>query len=222
MNKPKNHILVIFGASGDLTYRKLVPAVFDLHHQKLLPKHFAILGLGRTQLENKEFRTKMEKGIKEFALHKTDNTEILNDFLDKLFYYSFDTKSADEYKGFKEHLLQLDQSCGTEQNFIYYLATPPSMYEIIPAHLSAQDLGNENHGFKRLIVEKPFGYDLKTAKKLNKSLLHNFEEEQIYRIDHYLGKETVQNLLVITSYSIHYTKLYENLALLATPSSGAA
>lgn len=196
MNIPKNHILVIFGASGDLTYRKLVPAVFDLYNQKLLPEHFAILGLGRTNLTDADFRSKMKEGIKQFALNKTDNEPKLSAFLDKLFYYSFNTKSADEYAGFKAHLLELDQKCNTNNNFIYYLATPPSMYEVIPAHLANQGLSDETKGFKRLIVEKPFGYDLSTAQKLNKHLLNHFDEEQIYRIDHYLGKETVQNLLV--------------------------
>lgn len=196
MNIPKNHILVIFGASGDLTYRKLVPAVFDLHNQNLLPDRFAVLGLGRTALSEADFRTKMKDGIEQFALNKPTDEAELNAFLDKLFYYSFNTKAADEYAGFKNHLWELDQQCQTAGNFIYYLATPPSMYEIIPAHLAEQGLGDESNGFKRLIVEKPFGYDLSTAQKLNGHLLQHFKEEQIYRIDHYLGKETVQNLLV--------------------------
>ncbi len=196
MKKPKNHILVIFGASGDLTYRKLVPAVYDLHQQNLLPENFAILGLGRTELSDEEFRLKMKAGIKSFALQKTEDESVLNTYLDKLFYYSFNTKEKEEYAGFKGRLLELDQQCNTDHNFIFYLATPPSMYEIIPAYLSAFEFNDESTGFKRLIVEKPFGYNLETAQKLNKKLLHCFKEEQIYRIDHYLGKETVQNLLV--------------------------
>lgn len=196
MNKPKDHILVIFGASGDLTYRKLVPAVYDLHQQNLLPDNFAILGLGRTDLSDEEFRQKMKEGIKSFALQKADDDAVLDAYLDKLFYYSFNTKEKEEYAGFKGRLLELDLQQNTGQNFIFYLATPPSMYEIIPAYLSAFEFNDESTGFKRLIVEKPFGYNLNTAQKLNKKLLHCFHEEQIYRIDHYLGKETVQNLLV--------------------------
>lgn len=196
MKQAKNHILVIFGASGDLTHRKLVPAVFDLFEQNLLPEKFAILGIGRTNLSNEAFRAKMKDGIRQFALNKPESEEQLNAYLEKLHYFSFDTKDPDEYCLLKGRLRELDEQCGTENNFIYYLATPPSMYEVIPAQLAGQDLGKENTGFKRLIVEKPFGYNLKTAEKLNNELLQHFNEEQIYRIDHYLGKETVQNLLV--------------------------
>ncbi len=196
MNQPKNHILVIFGASGDLTYRKLVPAVYDLFDQNLLPENFAILGLGRTELENDAFRSKMKEGIEQFAMNKVKDEKHLQTYLEKLHYFSFDTKSPDEYTLLKGQLRELDEQYNTNSNFIFYMATPPSMYEIIPEQLAAQGLSDEKTGFKRLIVEKPFGYDLATAKKLNKELLQYFKEEQIYRIDHYLGKETVQNLLV--------------------------
>ncbi|TAJ15004.1 glucose-6-phosphate dehydrogenase [Marinilabiliaceae bacterium JC017] len=196
MRVPQNHILVIFGASGDLTHRKLIPAVFDLFHQKLLPNNFAILGLGRTNHSNETFRQKMRDGINQFALKAPENEQQLNDYLAKLHYYSFNTKDKSEYADFRDHLIQLDRKQGTNGNFIYYLATPPSMYEVIPEQLAIQKLNNENDGFKRLIVEKPFGYNLDTAQKLNKDLLQYFQEDQIYRIDHYLGKETVQNLLV--------------------------
>ncbi len=198
MKTPKNHILVIFGASGDLTYRKLVPAVFDLYDKKFLPNNFAILGLGRTELTDNQFREKMKEGIEKFALNKTDSslTSKIDAFLQKLFYYAFNTKEENEYAGFKDKLLGLDKDLGTDNNFIFYLATPPSMYTIIPCHLAKHGLNNEDEGFSRLIVEKPFGYDLETAKELNDSLFRNFREKQIYRIDHYLGKETVQNLLV--------------------------
>jgi glucose-6-phosphate 1-dehydrogenase len=198
MKIPKNHTLVIFGASGDLTYRKLVPAVFDLFTKNTLPEKFAILGVGRTKLENEEFRKKMQDGIKEFSSTAKDNgkEEKIIDFSNKLFYTSLNTKNEDDYAGFRDHLMQLDKENGTEENFIFYLATPPSMYTIIPCYLAKFGLNNEEKGFKRLIVEKPFGYDLESAQSLNTSLLHNFEEDQIYRIDHYLGKETVQNLLV--------------------------
>ena len=196
MNKPKNHILVIFGASGDLTYRKLIPAVFDLFNQKLLPKNFAILGIGRTEMENEDFRSKMQEGIEQFSVTKPAGKDEISSFVNQLYYFSFDTQSPDEYALLKWQLRELDEKCGTDGNFIYYMATPPSMYSVIPAQLAKQGLSDENDGFKRLIVEKPFGYDLETAQKLNKELLQHFKEEQIYRIDHYLGKETVQNLLV--------------------------
>ncbi len=198
MRKPKNHILVIFGASGDLTYRKLVPAVFDLYNKDLLPENFAILGVGRTEFENTELREKMKEGILEFANTSKEKgcEENIEAFTNKLYYYSLNTKEESEYVAFKEYLFELDSKIHTDKNFIFYLATPPSLYTIIPEFLAKQGLNNEEDGFKRLIVEKPFGYDLQSAQALNKELLQNFEEDQIYRIDHYLGKETVQNLLV--------------------------
>lgn len=196
MKKPEKHLLVIFGASGDLTYRKLVPSVFDLFTQNLLPDEFGILGLGRTEMSNMVFREKMSEGIEKFAMTKAKDKGQLGLFLDKLYYYAFNTKEESEYLPFKIELERLNQQLKTASNYIFYLATPPNMYPIVPAHLAKYGLNKEDEGFKRLIVEKPFGYDLKSAQDLNKSLLHGFREEQIYRIDHYLGKETVQNLLV--------------------------
>jgi glucose-6-phosphate 1-dehydrogenase len=193
MKTPKNHILVIFGASGDLAKRKLIPALADLYKQNFLPEKFAVLGVGRTNLSNEDFREKMKEGIDEFASKKEGEDD---GFLDKLFYYSFNTKNGPEYVGFRERLEALDAEAGTGRNFIFYLATPPSMYALIPKHLASQDLNRNEKGFRRLIVEKPFGRDLESAKKLNAGLREYFSEEQIYRIDHYLGKETVQNLLV--------------------------
>ncbi|SMO69463.1 glucose-6-phosphate 1-dehydrogenase [Saccharicrinis carchari] len=210
MKTPKNHILVIFGASGDLTYRKLVPAVYDLYDKNMLPKNFAVLGLGRTELSDNQFRRKMEEGIEKFALNNTGSAlkSKIDTFLQKLYYYAFNTKEEQEYAGFKDKLLALDKELGTENNFIFYLATPPSMYTTIPCHLARQGLNNEDEGYSRLVVEKPFGYDLESAQQLNESLFRNFRERQIYRIDHYLGKETVQNLLVTRFSNTIYEPLW--------------
>ncbi|WP_430934704.1 glucose-6-phosphate dehydrogenase [Saccharicrinis sp. 156] len=210
MKTPKNHILVIFGASGDLTYRKLVPAVFDLYDQNVLPENFAILGLGRTQLSDDAFREKMKEGIEQFALnHKNvSQNDKVDSFLQQLFYHGFNTKEEGEYEGLKDKLFELDGKLGTDRNLIFYLATPPSMYTVIPCHLAKHGLSKEEDGFRRLIVEKPFGYDLETARELNVSLLKHFNEEQLYRIDHYLGKETVQNLLVTRFSNAIYEPLW--------------
>lgn len=191
-----NQLLIIFGASGDLTYRKLIPAIWDLYENKNLPTHFAILGLGRTALSDEAFREKMLDGIVKFALKKPSDTKTAEAFLAKLFYYSFDPQSTQEYAGFKSYLFNLDQQFGTQENFIFYLATPPNLYQTIPVELANQNLNCEKQGFKRIIIEKPFGYDLTSARALNQILLQHFQEDQVYRIDHYLGKETVQNLLV--------------------------
>lgn len=196
MIKPQNHILVIFGASGDLTYKKLIPSVWDLFEQNNLPDKFAVLGLGRTSLSAEEFRTKMKEGIKSYALKKPSSDEQLDKFTGMLHYYAFDPQDSNGYDGFKSRLENLVKETGTGNNIIYYLSTPPSLYGVIPEELAKHGMNRENDGFKRIIIEKPFGYNLETAQHLNKQILSYFDEEQIYRIDHYLGKETVQNLLV--------------------------
>ncbi len=193
MKKPQNHILVIFGASGDLAYRKLIPALADLQEQNLLPEKFAVLGVGRTRLSDEDFREKMSQGIREFASKKDNNIKA---FASQLYYYDFNTKEPEEYKGLKTKLEELNKRLKTGHNFIFYLATPPSVYATAAKSLAQQGLNDQTGGFSRLIVEKPFGRDLASAQELNRQLLKHFGEEQIYRIDHYLGKETVQNLLV--------------------------
>lgn len=195
--KIQDQLLVIFGASGDLTYRKLVPALFDLHMQGSLPANFAVLGVARSSFTDESFRKKMEDGIRKFAKGSKDIKEKdLKEFVKKLFYLSINTDNADDYSILKEHLEKLSNSQKTGSNYIYYLSTPPALYPLIPEFLAKQGLNSEKDGFKRIIIEKPFGTDLKSAIELNKSLLKNYNEEQIYRIDHYLGKETVQNVLV--------------------------
>lgn len=192
MKKPVNQILVIFGASGDLTKRKLIPAIFDLHAQGLLPERFAILGVSRTDLSDLDFRQRMLEFLPKDKKHE----KLLNDFLEKLWYQSLSTADNYEYPILRDRLMTLAKELDIAENFIFYLSTPPQLYELIPQGLASVGLNDSSSGFKRLIVEKPFGTDLKSARLLNTNLLHYFTEEQIYRIDHYLGKETVQNMLV--------------------------
>ena len=196
MRKPNNQLLIIFGASGDLTYKKLIPSVYDLHTQGLLPENFGILGLGRTEMDDSEFRSKMSEAIDGYASTPIDKPEIKEKFLDYLHYYSFNTKEKGEYSQLSNKIATLNSELKTDENYIFYLATPPSMYPTISEYLAAESLNCEKNGFKRLIVEKPFGLDLESAQELNKSLQLHYDEDQLYRIDHYLGKETVQNLLV--------------------------
>ena len=193
----QDQLLVIFGASGDLTYRKLVPALFDLYKQGSLPSNFAVLGVARSSFTDDSFREKMEDGIRKFAKGAKDiDEDDLKKFAQKLFYLSINTDSADDYATLKEYLERLSESQNTGHNYIYYLSTPPALYPLVPKFLAKQGLNSEKDGFKRIIIEKPFGTDLKSAIDLNKALLKNYDEDQIYRIDHYLGKETVQNVLV--------------------------
>lgn len=196
MRAPENLILVIFGASGDLTERKLMPAVYDLHKQKLLPYRFAVVGVGRTEYSDGAFREKMMQGIEKNQNEDKNAPEILRSFCQNLYYVSLDTRSADDYRKLKDRLATLDAELQTGGNFIFYMATPPELYPIIPQNLAAHDLNKQKTGWRKLIIEKPFGYDLASARSLNQKLLRFFKEDQIYRIDHYLGKETVQNILV--------------------------
>ncbi|MEE4286856.1 MAG: glucose-6-phosphate dehydrogenase, partial [Mariniphaga sp.] len=188
MKKPENHILIIFGASGDLTKRKLIPALFDLYEQDLLPEKFAVLGASRTELSDEKFRKKADEFLpldKETA-----------DFKNKLFYESVSPNEPDDFIKLKERLKKLEKDRSIESNYIFYLSTPPSVYESIAQNLAEQNLSKSEKYFRRIIVEKPFGTDLESARELNKNLLHYFNENQVYRIDHYLGKESVQNMLV--------------------------
>lgn len=193
MIKADNHILVIFGASGDLTTRKLLPALFNLFCDKLLPDSFAILGVGRTPLNDTNFRNKINSSF----IEAESNSDLVNSFISLLHYISIDTSDKDSYSALKAKLKELNTIYNANGNYIFYLATPPTLYRIIPEALSLHGLSkNRNGAWRRLIVEKPFGYDLRSARQLNKDLLLFFNEDQIYRIDHYLGKETVQNLMV--------------------------
>jgi len=196
MKKTTNQALVIFGASGDLTYRKLIPAVFDLYMNDSLPEGYAVLGVSRTTFTDNQFRKKMKEGIRLFAHYKEAATEKIHDFLSRLYYLSIDTGKGEEYVLVKDKLDSLNKKLHLDQNYIFYLSTPPSLYSTIPKYLYGQGLTLQHKGFRRIIIEKPFGRDLASAIELNEQLLEFFGEDQIYRIDHYLGKETVQNLMV--------------------------
>ncbi|NAS11688.1 glucose-6-phosphate dehydrogenase [Poritiphilus flavus] len=197
MNKTENQMLVIFGASGDLTARKLIPAIFNLYKGKHLPKNFVVLGISRSNLSDEDFRQRV---VYDSQYLKDElngaNDAFVKGFADMLYYEDLGDNYDTDYSGLRARIEKLSSAHGTGSNMIYYLSTPPNLYEIIAKNLSDQDLTREENGWKRIIVEKPFGYSLETAKELNDALHKYFEEPQIYRIDHYLGKETVQNLLV--------------------------
>lgn len=194
MKKPENSILVIFGATGDLTKRKLIPSLFALETQNLLPEKFAILGSSRSEKSDDEFRELMRDSLKKYA-GSADSKQI-ESFINKICYQSVDAFDADDYPNLLKKLKSLREELSISGNTIFYLSTPPSLYGVIPQNLAKLDLNKEDDGWKRVIIEKPFGYDLKSAEELNKLLNQSWLEHQLYRIDHYLGKETVQNLLV--------------------------
>ena len=189
-----NSCIVIFGASGDLTQRMLIPALYNLYIHQKLPPSFAILGVSRTAYSDQAFREKLIENIKK---DKNTDNKLLQEFCEHLFYQAIDTANVDDYTPLKKRITEINTALHLSNNTLFYLATPPSLYSIIPQHLAAVGLNDEKDGWKRLIVEKPFGYDLESALKLDDSLYQYFKEPQIYRIDHYLGKETVQNMLVL-------------------------
>ena len=189
-----NNCIVIFGASGDLTHRKLIPALYNLYKIGRLSENFSVLGVARSELNDETFREKMRE-----ALIRNEETtpETLDAFCSHLYYQAVNTSDAQDYGKLVPRLDDLHDKYKTCGNTLYYMSTPPSLYGVIPECLAAHGLNTEEYGWKRIIVEKPFGYDEKTAQALDVQIHRFFEEHQIYRIDHYLGKETVQNLLVL-------------------------
>ena len=187
MTKPDNQILVIFGATGDLTRRKLIPALYSLEVQNLLPERFAILGVGRSAHTDESFRD---------SLVMSQDQSSWNEFARKIFYQSLGTEDSSTYQILDQRLGAVREQLKINGNTIFYLSTPPSLYGVIPHHLADQKLNEERDGWKRLIIEKPFGYDLESAMNLHREMQKSWREDQIFRIDHYLGKETVQNVLV--------------------------
>ena len=190
-------VLVIFGAAGDLTQRLLMPALYNLAHHHLLPEHFALVGLARNDMSDESFRQTMRRAIDQSArIGKIDPT--LWDSLEKRLHYLsgvFDDPAG--YTRLQEKLAQCDRDYHTQGNYLFYLATPPTFFGEIAQQLGRVDLVQErDQGWRRLIIEKPFGRDLDSARILNRTVLSVFGEHQVYRIDHYLGKETVQNILV--------------------------
>lgn len=193
MKTTENNTIVIFGASGDLTKRKLIPSLYELFKKDNLAKDFAILGVSRTAYSDQEYRNKLCQFISQELQQEPEFAK----FISHVYYQAIDTAEVADYVLVKERLAELAEKHNTAGNTLYYLATPPSLYPVIPRHLVAHGLNSEEHGWKRLVVEKPFGYDSNSAINLDKELYQFFREDQIYRIDHYLGKETVQNLLVL-------------------------
>jgi glucose-6-phosphate 1-dehydrogenase len=183
--------VVIFGASGDLTQRKLIPALYNLCLKLRLPEPFTIVGVSRSPFSHEEFREKVRKGAQEY----TKNTFRDSDwaaFAQRIFYNSGNATQSEDYRKLDEFLKEKE---GGDADRLYYLSTAPSLYEPTVENLGAAGLAEEDGGWRRIIIEKPFGYDLESARALNKRVHAVFDESQVYRIDHYLGKETAQNIL---------------------------
>ncbi len=185
--------IVIFGASGDLTERKLLPALYSLHRRDQLPACVRIVGVARTEYTDEEFREHVRAGIQEFAASKYD-PDAWAHCAENIFYLAGDATDPDDMRRLHAGLSELEQE---PANRLYYLAVAPDLYVPITQNLGRQHMARRRNVWRRIVVEKPFGHDLASARELNATLHEVFEESQIYRIDHYLGKETAQNILFL-------------------------
>ncbi|HMF91146.1 MAG TPA: glucose-6-phosphate dehydrogenase, partial [Candidatus Angelobacter sp.] len=189
-------VMVIFGASGDLTARKLLPALYNMAKSNLLSREFAVVGVGRNDYTIDQFRQMMAEKLQSFATNGVE-ADLREWLLRRLYYVSGDFNDDGLYTRLQAALAEADKNHNTHGNYFFYLATSPVYFGPIADHLSASELACEKDGrWRRIVFEKPFGSDLESAKALNRQLRRDLAENQIYRIDHYLGKETVQNILV--------------------------
>lgn len=196
MKEQDSHLFVIFGASGDLTKRKIVSALFSLYTQNLIAEDFAILGAAMDSFTDESFRKDMKEALKEFGDETTFNKDKVDEFINMIFYHTMRLDEADDYKKLYERIKSLQKQRNLKPNILFYMATPPSLIGVVPEKLAGIGLNSEKEGWRRIIIEKPFGFDLKSALEIHQKLTVSWQEHQIYRIDHYVGKETVQNILV--------------------------
>ncbi len=195
-HSPEPCVMVIFGATGDLTHRKLLPALYNLALEHPLPPGFSVIGFARRPYTDESFRKQALDSINQFSRQKPVNPQVWESFEAGIHYLQSSFGDPKGYAKLAEKLNELDRVRGTSGNRIFYLSTPPSQYPEIIQQLGAAGLNRNRKGWTRIIIEKPFGHDLTSARELNRQVAKVFREEQVYRIDHYLGKETVQNILV--------------------------
>ena len=192
MRIPDPFTLIIFGGTGDLSHRKLFPALFKLYQQKRLAETFKIIGLGRKTFSDETFRSKINDSLLSESEHPSESRQV-DSFLEHVHFQSLDMGLSSDYKHLEDRLHGFEES--VQKNILFYLATAPTFFAPVARELSALGLQQEDQGWRRIILEKPFGFDLESSSQLNAELLECLDEHQIYRIDHYLGKESVQNIL---------------------------
>ena len=199
LKKPHACVLVIFGASGDLTKRKLIPALYNLALEKRLPERFSVVGYARSEMTHEAFRDKMRDAVKEFSRTGLKDEGVWQQFAATLYYVRGGYEEPEGYQNLKEFVDGFDRGGRVLPSRVFYLATPPDLYGAVVQRIAAAGLAvkeSAEESRTRVVIEKPFGTDLKTARELNRHVHEVLEEKQIYRIDHYLGKETVQNIMV--------------------------
>lgn len=194
--QPPASLIFIFGGSGDLAYRKLIPALYNLYADEWMPQQYAVVGIGRTDYSDEKYRGHLLEGIKEFSRRKDDGNGLWKNFSQNISYLNLDLSADGAYEKITVIINQYAAQWGIRPNILFYLAVAPQLVPDIARELGKFDLC-EDKKCTRIIIEKPFGHDLKSAHELNSQLQQLFDEDQIYRIDHYLGKETVQNILAL-------------------------
>lgn len=211
---PEPCVLVIFGVTGDLTSRKLFPAVYNMAREGLLPKNFATVGFARREKTDDQFREEMKQAVSTFSRVKPVDDKVWDTFSHQIFYHRSEFNDDAGYESLKVKLDELDKEFGTKGNRVFYLSTPPSYFPEIVGKLAEHgliyDVDEVKNKWTRVIIEKPFGHDLESALALQRDLTKYLDESQIYRIDHYLGKETVQNLLVFRFCNPIFESLFSN------------
>ncbi len=194
MSKAKPGVIVIFGGGGDLTWRKLMPALFNLYVDGSMPEKFALLGLDQEEMDDEKYRKHLQEGAKKFSRSYSGKDDNWKEFAQKVFYSQADFTKSQAYSDLSKQISKLTEGWEKDASKIFYLAVPPPFFSTISSRLGDQGLAKDRKN-ARIVVEKPIGHDLESARKLNADLTSDFKENQIFRIDHYLGKETVQNIL---------------------------
>ncbi|NLJ73395.1 MAG: glucose-6-phosphate dehydrogenase [Firmicutes bacterium] len=203
-------VLVIFGATGDLTQRKLYPALYNLWREELLPSHFAVVSIGRRDKTTAEVREDIIEAIRNFSRNDDHAFIDMKPFLELFTYYKLDFNDSLGYGPLKEYLAQIDRTHHTQGNRVYFLAVAPQYFALIADELHAQGMAENTGSWQRVVIEKPFGQDLASAIQLNRGVRETFREENIFRIDHYLGKEMAQNIMVIRFANTLFEPLWNN------------
>lgn len=208
-NSNLSNLLVIFGGTGDLTHRKLLPAVYNLRHSGKLPDSFAIVSIGRKDLSDEDYRDEIYSSISKFSRYSIDKN-FWQDIARRLYYKRFEFHEDIGYAELREFLKELDEKYDTKGNRIYYLAVAPEYFDLITDKLNNNGMVLNENSWQRLIIEKPFGRDLQSAQLLNSKITQVFSEKNTYRIDHYLGKEMIQSLMVLRFANSVFEPLWNN------------
>lgn len=208
-NKTLSSVMVIFGGTGDLTHRKLMPALYNLVYDDLLPRNFAVIAVGRRSKNDEQYRDEIYESVNKYSRNKIDET-----YWEKLrriiYYIQFDFTDMSGYERLRELISRLEEEYNIRGGRVFYLAVAPEYFETIVHGIQLSGIARNNNLWSRLVIEKPFGKDLLTAKKLNDKLLEAFTENEIYRIDHYLGKEMIQNIMVLRFCNTVFESLWSN------------